>query len=461
MKKAIFTLLFFFWVANTQVFWADDYSCPIIETPSNIVEYQKLIKKDLKIITEEIIDERAVAKSEYEWAWMINKELLDVKYNARILKNKVFQWYKSINSWISGASTDIWIWINWALREIPDEIIRDYKKLDATSEKIKELIDYHGSIWDDILMKVKRWWHSISLFRLLEKNEEIKRNLSRIVIRKIKSRFSEVWDIKYTIDYYWFLVSLREYESAVTFCTLPKWTIKEWIERISWMWENYNAPLEEWIEAKDMLHNSMYWTSTWERRAAMKEEKRLLQEYLDEEWYSEGQTQNILSNLDAANKQLWTASYTHTDRIVAKDENQSAKHLRRVYENFLKSAWELWSSIYNNINQDEQIIDDLLSSESDDWSPLKILSFDKKNKEIEKERLIESVKNEVRIYYDANKLYLSWNERDKDQMINEILNLHITISGTIDKLSELEKRWVKICKSQDAARWICEALKRN
>lgn len=393
--------------------------CGILSTPDDIIKYRDLVREDIVKISDQIIFDRTLEDKITKDSSTKDKVKISATQKAKILRNK----YKEALNWLYGFTESMseWkFWITASIWDVPKEIIRDYEILEDLSLQINEVIKTYSSNWDNLDAGIIKWSDKLTLFDLLKKNEEIKRGFRNVILSEVNVNSKWLVD-SYTFDYYWQKVNLFKYSVALKTC--KSWSV-DFMWEISKLYEKYSNPYEPWDEALALAN--------WKNSA--EEEKRLLSEYLTKTWVWENRSEIILWNLDKANWVKWNENFELEDRIV----------LNRWPEERVKE-------LFNNLKSKYDVLWSLKDEET-------IVSLDELDNSTKLNNAMNSVTKVISYVYSQNQSKLSVENQNKEIIKQKIINLHSEIEISIEKLTKIEEKAIKVCESQAAWSWICRSL---
>lgn len=211
------------------------------------------------------------------------------------------------------------------------------------------------------------------------------------------------------------------------FCNLStddnwnKWSfevIVDAFKKLSLTWDKGEESWDEWGEAVELL----WWSG--DDANYKREEKKLLQNELWNQWIWWDWAKTIMWNLDEYNK------------------------------NWQIIAWEDWfiNSLQSQIDEFEESLK--LTENSDNFAEKWISSIDFQKK-IWKFKDIERNKIEINSEYNRLKKISFKDDTENDILINRIIEMHLNISAWINTLNKTCEISVKICNQQKKWEWNC------
>lgn len=416
MKKSILTFLFFICIPlNTYASW-----CLIKWWPAEfLLEY---IENN-----QIVLDNIWAAEDKSKWISKNRKEFISrMKSEAEGVFNDAFS-YRSYKSYFKYFA------VFPALNEIPVEVKRDYKLL---KDEINIQIEFLKEItqewkWSFTVEDPCAWvsWIcnfsknvpvSQALWELLKNSDNVIDTFRWTVVWE---RYNmKVWDLHLVNNN--FKLEMEKYYSpkAYNLCNWEwEWyrvTVKEVIERIKWLTTAAEDWIKEWKEAWAML----YWT-TPSKEAEL--EKKLLKEYLAENWIKTDDSAVLNKNLNkygVDSLSLNNNFITNTFRLI---ENEIATET----ENFAK-----------------EVISDFVTKEEMSHEEIKARS----NNSIK----TQSIQADITRLYETEIPFAAMWDLKTETLRAKIIETHSSLDVSIRVLNRAIPKSQKICNSQWWG-WLC------
>ena len=404
--------------------------CPIEETPEYIEKYFENVHRVVENVNNIVSEKYKPPKVSPN----TNKSFLKIRVikNIQWSLNRLFTW-----EWYE---IDLEYTIQWNISEIPKQLKRDVKLLKRESNNLKLAKPEWAQItvtWTQICEWVENCnFKSTDNFKAITVIELLKKSTNKLKnIIKNQANDYNFRDENTKV----FLLNpeqlLEEYsKESIKKCSLSesdnweKWfflTIIERIKNINLLNENWKNAMADWKEAINLL----LWTSDSEKYK--QKEREVLAKELQRQWIGWDSAGAIMSNLEAYNNsKSWEFPFIQ---------------------------WKQWffNSLQLQINEFEEALENKFPWYKNWTAESKEIAA----KDIPKE--IRKLKTTQEIYIDINSQYnkLKWltiiEDTNADQLLNRMIDVHISLSEMINTTNKTCAISVSVCNSQKRWEWDC------
>jgi len=322
--------------------------------------------------------------------------------------------------------------------EIPYEVKRDYRLLEAEWKWIKNYLDNIIKNWqnDTIIKNICNWikWNcdfskEIKAWELIGKltaNNEAIMDLFRNAV---------TWETynnptKITLVNNNFQADIQTYYSIVYYskCSEEKWWFFDTImTSIKQIW-NLNKQAKDWIQKWKDAVDLMLWNDTNNETYA-ETEKRLLKEELSKKWISWDNQSNMMDSLDKYNRE-WLSKDNNFIRNTFNSTRLKLENKLKEFKN--EVIWDFFKNKQNEIVN----INSVITAQENSTNT-----------------------NEIKENIDKMFLELSAfsavSENNISNLRSKLIEMHIDLSNSINILDISCEKAVTICNQQDYGRWNC------
>lgn len=429
IKKILSFIIILVLITNSSFVFSNNW-CPIEETPEYIKEYVKNKDKVIK----NIINSAQKIKSEE------NKE--EEKSSFWSI-NRVYWKLNSLFSWTS-YELDFDFYTQKQESEIADQIKRDRDFLEKEVKKDKKILERYSNLYG---ISVKKedicTWIDENICNIIEKKEF--EDFENLITKIIKSTKEIKWYISDSATDEDLMTKDIETNKTIVFlskqnlkqiqkdysketakiCPLTenkkgeKWFFWKILESIKNLWSIFNLTEKssnDWEEAIDLL-----WWKSNEKKYRQKEREVLARE-LSNQWIYWDSASAIMWNLEAFNSSWVILWWKHG----------------------------ILNSMKMQIDEFQKTIDIEFKENNKKSIPISYLSTKSENLKNNEEILVS-----IRALYNESKTYSKVDNKTEDKLINRIIDMHISLSQSINTLNKTCDISVKTCNSQKAWQWDC------
>jgi len=404
--------------------------CSIEETPEYIEKYIENVHKVVKNVNKLVLKKYEPTK--------IPKGSSKSFLKLRVIQN--IQWsLNGLYTW-EWYETDLEYIIQWNINEIPKQLKRDVGLLEKESKNLKLAKPEWADIeltWFEICKWVQNCnfnpsakFKAISVIQLLKKSTNKLKTIIKGQANDYNFKDTETKVYLMNPDQL-----LEEYSKEnIKQCNLSKsaswekWffiTIIERIKKINLLNNYWKDWMAEWKEAVDLL----LWTANDSKYK--QKERELLAKELQKQWIWWDSASAIISNLDAYNNsKSWEFP-------------------------FLK--WKQWffNSLQLEIDEFEEALENKFPWYKN-WNPeSKAIAAKDIPAEIKKLKKIENDNIDINSVYNKLKSLSITENIANDQLINRMIDIHVSISKMINTTNKTCAISVKVCNSQKRWQWNC------
>lgn len=430
-KKIIsIVLVLVLFITNTSfVFSENTESCTISDPPKQLTDYVKNVRKVIKNISN-----KAKLKNTKTKSSILNNRYIDQTYWAL---NSLFSWVWNDVNYSYYIQGNIW--------EVPSQIKRDIKFLEKQYNYSKDLLvkysknnlnstevtydDICNWIDEDRCTFIEKWQTTTLLNIFTEINKSTKEFEEFLEDQATDKNFKTKYNIYLITDED--LENLKNIYSKenLEICnkiedsSWEKWffgKVLDAIKKISFTSEKWNDSMNNWEEA----FNLALWSNN--ELAVRQKEREVLARELNRQWIWWDSASTIMWNLDAYNNS-WTWKITLL-------------------------WWKKWfqNSIQKQVDDFKETIKYQFKKENKKVIPFDYVSFKKENLKNDEEIL-----NWVNSLYKQLKNLSLEDNNEEDILIDRIINIHLSLSESINTLNKTCKVSIKTCNEQKSWEWDC------
>jgi len=428
MRKIFFT--FFVFILSINNTFAG--SCNIKDkTSPALLEYVNNNREVIRTISAQLVESYEQRENEEKsLSKEVENEYVKVKSSALKIYNEIFNFDSYYSYFTYFASFPI-------SNEVPHEVKRDYRIIEAEWKWIKTYIDniLKNNQWEVIIKNVCKniktrcdFPDEIEAWELIWKltaNNEAVLDLFRntVIWESVKNPVkiklvNENFELEIQTNY-----NIESYSK----CSEEGWffeKIKNSIKEISILNQEWKDWIQKWKDAIDL----MLWNDTKNENYSQAE-KRLLQNELSKQWISWDSQSNMLNALDKYNSE-W---FSRDNNFIKNTFNNTRLKLENKLKEFKDDViWDFFDKkTWDNVNINETITAQKNSTNT----------------------------NEIKENIDSMYLELlnfEWSsELNTVNLRSKLINVHIDISNSINTLTKTCPKAVEICKQQDSWKWNC------
>ncbi len=433
MKKIIITsLIFIISMSSFVTTHANNGTCKIKDwTIEEILEY---IDSN-RIVVKNIVNEAISWAPEEEKSLKNNleKNFKQIKWPITRIYNEAFSfdWYYSYFKYYAVYPIS---------NEVPYEIKRDYKIIEAEAEWLKKIISTVSQkwVWDikidnacenvssDVKCNIKENIRVEELLWKLVKNNTRILDLYRNVV--IWEKTQDYNDLFLVWDNFVNAISTYYNPSSASTCSKEGGFFERIAESIEKIWQ-LNKEWKDWVQKwKDAVN--LLLQKDMSNEEYQKIEKELLKKELSRQWVYWDSQKNMLDALDKYNKNNW---FSLDNNFVYNTFNNSWNKLEKEFTEFKEEViWDFFED-----KQQEKI---------EIWN----INVAEKNSNItaEVEYRVKSTKEQLENFESIS-------EYETKNIITRLLDIHDEISTSSEVLTESCEYAIRVCKKQDPSRWNC------
>lgn len=429
MRKIFFT--FFVFIISINYTYAGACTIKSKSSPA-LLEYIENNRSIINNISTQLADETEKKESdEKSLKNEVENEYTNVKSSAVKVYNQIFSFDSYYSYFKYFASFPI-------SNEVPHEVKRDYRLLEAEWKGIKFYLDSIIKNWQtDFIIKwickdikvncdfpdeIKAWeliWKLtanneavLDLFRNTVIGEMVK---NKVPLKLVNPNFEMEIQTNYNIE-------------AYSKCSEEGWFFEKISKSIKEIW-TLNAEAKGWIQKWRDSIDLMLWNDTKNEKYA-ESEKRLLLNELSKQWISWDSQANSLDALDKYNSEWFSKNNNFIKNTFnntrLKLENKLKDFKDDVIWDFFEKKW--WDNIDINSTINAQ-------KNSTNTNELK-----------------EKIDN---MYLELLPLS-AVSESNVTNLRSRLIKTHIDLSNSISTLNRVYPKSEKVCNQQDNWKWNCE-----